>query len=93
VSIYTAGWIAWALMFAVIEGIALFNKSRGDTLSEHLWAWLGIRDDFWHKDRNPNYNQHRAKPVTPKWTLRLARTAFILLMAWLPVHILTGGWV
>lgn len=39
---WTWAWIAWGLAFVVIEGIALFNSTRGDTLSEHAWAWLGV---------------------------------------------------
>ena len=39
---FTAAWIGWGLAFAVIEGIALFNSRRGDTLSEHVWTWLGV---------------------------------------------------
>jgi hypothetical protein len=30
-------------MFAVVEGAALINKKPGDTLSEHVWSWFGIR--------------------------------------------------
>lgn len=41
-SVWTWLWVAWGLMFAVIEGVALFNSTRGDTLSEHAWAWLGV---------------------------------------------------
>lgn len=40
---FTVAWIIWGLMFAVIEGAALFNKRKGDTLSEHVWKWGGIR--------------------------------------------------
>lgn len=39
-SIFTIGWIIWAVYFVTLEGIALFNKTTGDTLSEHVWAWL-----------------------------------------------------
>lgn len=31
-------------MFVVIEGWALINKDRGDTLSEHVWKWFRIRE-------------------------------------------------
>lgn len=105
-SIYTVLWILWGLAFCGIEGVALFNKGRGDTLSEHLWAWLGIRDDFWHKDRRDDWPTTvtdddgvtttlppKPKPVTPKWTLRLARIVFLSATLWLALHIATGGWV
>jgi hypothetical protein len=32
------------LWFAIQEGWALADKDRGDTLSEHVWAWFHIRD-------------------------------------------------
>lgn len=41
---FTIAWIMWFGFFAVIEGIALFNKERGDTLSEHIWKWFKIND-------------------------------------------------
>lgn len=41
---YTAAWIIWLVMFGVIEGAALKNKAPGDTLSEHVWKWLKIKD-------------------------------------------------
>ncbi|MEU6572302.1 hypothetical protein [Streptomyces sp. NPDC046805] len=34
-------WIAWLAAFLAIEGKALFNKTKGDTLSEHVWRWFG----------------------------------------------------
>lgn len=93
--IFTITWIGWMVFAVIIEGIALFNTSRGDTLSEHMWAWLGIRDDFWHLYRtNPDFvSRHGPKPGTPKWTVRLVRTLFIFFLVWFVLHILTGGWV
>lgn len=41
---WTVAWILWLAMFAAIEGAALINKGRGDTLSEHIWDWFRIRD-------------------------------------------------
>lgn len=77
---FTIGWVSLAVAGFVIEGIALFNSRPGDTLSEHLWAWLGI------KRKEPNF-------VTPKWTLRVVRTIFVSAMLWFILHITTGGWV
>jgi hypothetical protein len=39
VSPWTAGWLAWGVMFAVIEGAALVNNKgvKQDTLSQHVW--------------------------------------------------------
>jgi hypothetical protein len=30
--------------FLLIEGWALFNRTEGDTLSEHVWSWWRVRD-------------------------------------------------
>jgi hypothetical protein len=43
---FTLGWIGWGLWFLVLEGIALFQKDRGDTLSEHVWWWRGKAGSF-----------------------------------------------
>lgn len=39
-SVWTWLWLAWIGVFAAIEGIALLNDAREDTLSEHLRRWL-----------------------------------------------------
>jgi hypothetical protein len=44
VDVFTQLWLVWLMMAAAIEGVALFNKARGDTLSEHVWKWFSIRD-------------------------------------------------
>lgn len=41
---YTVGWIVWLGMFGAIEGAALFNKRRGDTLTEHVVRWCSMKD-------------------------------------------------
>lgn len=43
-SAYTWAWIFWLVFFAVIEGTAIIDKDRGDTLSEHIWVWFKIKD-------------------------------------------------
>jgi hypothetical protein len=43
-SVFTWAWIFWLAMFAAVEGVAIFNKKPGDTLSEHIWAWFKIRE-------------------------------------------------
>lgn len=37
-------WIAIGAIIMIVEGIALFNKTEGDTLSEHVWNWLKVND-------------------------------------------------
>lgn len=81
----TGIWVSWlaaiAGSFALIEGIALYNSTPGDTLSEHLWAWLGVR-----RPRERSF-------ITPHWTLRVARIVFLSAVLWFVLHIATGGWV
>ena len=80
-SVFTWLWIGWGLAFAVIEGVALVNARAGDTLSEHVWAWLGVR-------------RSGARPArTPRWTLRVARIIVLSGLLWLALHFATGGWV
>lgn len=43
--IFTVLWITWILLFVVVEGVALVRKDKGDTLSEHVWKVLRVRDD------------------------------------------------
>lgn len=43
VSSYTSLWAVWIAMFVAVEGSALFRKEKGDTLSEHVWKWIGKR--------------------------------------------------
>lgn len=75
-------WMLWAVAFTFIEGVALFNSTPGDTLSEHVWAFIGIRS------RDKTYSRF----VTPKWTLRLARFAVVSGLVWLVIH-LTTDWM
>lgn len=37
-------WLTLGLAVAAFEGVALFNKRTGDTLSEHFWRWLKVGD-------------------------------------------------
>jgi len=50
---YTLAWVAWGAAFAVIEGKALADNRRNDTLSEHVWQIFAVRD------RNAPYGQLR----------------------------------
>jgi len=44
---FTWAWILWALAFVGIEGAALANKRRGDTLSEHVWRIRAHKAGRW----------------------------------------------
>jgi hypothetical protein len=57
--------------------LALANSRTGDTLSEHAWAWLGYSGEGGY--RRPS-----------GWT-RLRRFLLLAGLAWLVVHLLTGG--
>lgn len=39
---YLAGYIAGSVVIGAVELVALFNKQPGDTLSEHIWRWVGL---------------------------------------------------
>jgi hypothetical protein len=40
---WTVAWLLWGLMFTVIEAPAILNRTKGDTLSEHVWRWGAIK--------------------------------------------------
>ena len=40
---YSAAWALWLAAFLVVEGVAVFNRKAGDTLSEHVWLWFGVK--------------------------------------------------
>lgn len=37
---WTILWLLWGAAFAGIEGVAVLNDKRDDTLSEHLRLWF-----------------------------------------------------
>ena len=80
-SVWTWAWIGWGVYFAVVEGMALFNSTPGDTLSEHVWAW-------------PGYALTGQGPLDLRqpsgWT-RARRFMRLAFLAWLVAHFLTGG--
>lgn len=39
---YLFGYLAGGLIIGVVELVALLNKRDGDTLSEHVWKWVGV---------------------------------------------------
>lgn len=77
---FTALWLSWIGAFLVVEGVALFNKEEGDTLSEHVWRWFAVGD------------ARHARPELNGW-VRARRFALLAFMAWLSAHFLTGGLV
>lgn len=72
----TWAWIAWGAYFLGVEGAALLNSRKGDTLSEHVWAFLG------YKDRQVGQ---------PTGSQRIRRYLMLGFLAWLVVHLMTGG--
>lgn len=77
-SVWTYLWLGWLAAFCVIEGKALFNKTEGDTLSEHVWKWFSTQ-------------RTATKQGQPTGWVRLRRFVLLAFMAWLSVHFLTGG--
>ena len=78
--LFTVAWLLWIGAFAVVEGVALFNRREGDTLSEHVWAWFGVGLNG------------KPRPRVTGW-VRLRRFTLLAFMAWLSVHFLTGGFI
>lgn len=74
-SLWTLAWLGWGAYFVAVEGMALMNSTTGDTLSEHAWAWLGYGEGV---------------RQLSGWT-RLRRFLLLAGLAWLVVHLLTGG--
>ena len=73
---FTVAWIGWIVAFVVVEAVALFNKQKGDTLSEHVWKWFGVPDE----------NSKVKKAFTFG---RFFLGAFLL---WLAGHLTFGWW-
>jgi hypothetical protein len=80
VSPWTWAWLGWGVYFLIVEVLALINSTAGDTLSEHAWAWLGYAAT----------GQGPAVRRPNGWT-RLRRFMLLAFLAWLSVHLLTGG--
>lgn len=40
---YTAFWLGWLAAFLVVEAVAVVNRRAGDTLSENVWHWFGVK--------------------------------------------------
>lgn len=76
-------WLAGLAFLGALEVVTLVRSVRGDTLSEHVWMWLGVR-----LQRDPRWPDK-----TPNAKTKLARIAVLGFLAWLIVHFATGGWV
>lgn len=73
---FTVMWVGWIAAFVVIEAVAIFNKKKGDTLSEHVWRWFGVPDE--------------SAKVKKAFTVgRFALGAFLV---WLTGHLTFGWW-
>jgi len=59
---YTWAWILWIVGFGVIEYMAIKDKRKGDTLSEHVWKPIGTN--------------HKGKKTAAMWVARGALIAF-----------------
>lgn len=92
-NLFTLGWVCLAVGAVILESVALFNSRGGDTLSEHVWAWLGIRDRWWWAHRGEWDYSPDPTPSTPKWTARIGRLVVVLGGVWLIIHFGTGGWI
>ena len=68
-----APWLVWGLLFLGIELPALFNKKRGDTLSEVIRYIFGFS---------------KRAGDTQSWGMRLRRGGFYAFSAWFFLHIL-----
>jgi hypothetical protein len=40
----TLFWVVWLVLGGLVELVALARKDPNDTLSEHVWSWLRVRD-------------------------------------------------
>lgn len=40
---FTLGWIVLFVLGGILEAVAVLNKRKGDTLSEHTWELLEKR--------------------------------------------------
>ena len=74
---FTTAWLIWIGTFIVIEMVAIFNSTKGDTFSEHVWAFLGIK----HK------GQTIGSRVRPAWTMFVARILFFGITGWALLHL------
>ena len=41
---WTIGWLLWGGMFVALEGAALLNKKKGDTLTDHVRKWGSVTE-------------------------------------------------
>lgn len=70
-------WLVWILFFLVVEGIALFNSSKQDTLSEQVWAYVTQPD-------------RRRGKKSAAWWVWPGRIGIALFAGWLVFHFWTG---
>lgn len=86
---WTWAWIGWGIYFALVEGFALANSRTGDTLSEHVWAFLGLRTKLL-QGKVIDEEVEILPRIPTTWT-KIRRVIIMSFMLWLSVHFLTGG--
>lgn len=79
-SVWTWAWLAWIAAFLAIEGLALADKDREDTLSEHVWKWFGVR------------GPDAGLKGWPTVLGLAARGLLLIFLTWLLLH-LSFGWL
>ena len=60
---YTLAWILWILGFLGIEYMAIKDKRKGDTLSEHVWKIIGTK--------------HKGSKTAAMWAVRIGLAGLI----------------
>ena len=71
---YTQLWILWIALFGVIEGFSIYDKKKGDTLSEHFWSVIG--------------SERKGYPLPTGYKWR--RGVLGAFLTWLMIHLFTG---
>jgi hypothetical protein len=95
-------WLSLFVVGALVEVLALINRSKGDTLSEQVWLILGVFPAKVcqvdgnalpcpvHRSNVP-FIPPQSRRLPPAW-VRVRRTLFLAFSAWLLVHLATG-WI
>ena len=79
-------WVVWLVAtigsFLMLELPALFNRTAGDTLSEHVWKWLRVKGGSGRPFANEVH-------VALAYLFRVILGVFLL---WLTGHLTMGWW-
>lgn len=74
---YTAAWVLWIAFFLFVEGRAIKDKQKGDTLSEHVW---------FAQDKLKSWG------LVGKILYGVFATGIFVLLGWLLPHFVLGWW-